>query len=670
MNRFAVLMASLLFAAVFFAASRCIADPPKDVEASKHSAEAARYQIVDTYKYPGFEIVQFNLSVLSHYSYLLISEGEALLVDPGRDCFAYLDAAKERGVKIKAIWLTHSHADFVAGHIEAAKRLNVPIYISEKAGAEYDSIPLRDGDKLTVGAAVVTFLETPGHTPDSMCGLVASAKTPDVPEAIFTGDTLFVGSVGRPDLIGEAVPASSLASMLFDTWNKKLAPLPDSTVVLPAHGAGSLCGAHLSDAPSSTIGREKASNPYLRHKSRGEFVAAVLEGLPEAPQYFGHNAAMNRAGPPLVDWEPETLPGVEPSKDVMDLSKHYVVDVRKNADYAAAHIPGSINVALRGRIENWIGTVIPWDADLVLVGGPEELAEAVYRLHRVGYRPRVLPFEKWKQANLPLTSTKMVAPRDLYWTMEKKESPLVIDVRLPSEWMAKRVGTVLNLPLNHLAETSKKLNRDQPIVTVCNSAFRSMMAAGILERSGFKNVSNLDGGGKAWIAAGLPVIEASPSRGASAAPKREVRIADRLSAKELMRMIQDLPGRFQIVDIRPAAHFNDYQVPGSENVDLADLLENPAYQNGVGPLVVVDRDGSLAMMAAGILSQKTQRPVKALYGGLQAYWDEAGIGAAATPSAATPPSAGAAPKSGETKTVQPKPAAAPPKRKKVKSAGC
>ena len=639
------------------------ADPASDVEATKHADEAAEYEIVDTYKYPGFEIIQFNLSVLSHYSYLLVSDGEGLLVDPGRDCFAYLDAAKERGIKIKGIWLTHSHADFVAGHIEAAQRLKVPIYVSAKANPKYDCIPLRDGDKLTVGGAVVTFLETPGHTPDGMCGLVASVKAPEKPEAIFTGDTLFVGSVGRPDLIGDAVPASSLASMLFDTWNQKLAPLPDSTVVFPAHGAGSLCGAHLSDSPNSTIGREKASNPYLRHKSRGEFVAAVLEGLPEAPQYFAHNAAMNRLGPPLVDWEPKSLPSVEPSKDLMDLSKHYVVDVRKNADYAAAHIPGSINVALRGRIENWVGTVIPWDADLILVGGPDELTEAVYRLHRVGYRAKVLPFEKWKEAKLPVTSTKMIPPRDLYWAMEDKESPLVIDVRLPNEWMAKRVGTVLNLPLNRLAETSRKLNRDQPIITVCNSAFRSMMAAGILERNGFTNVSNLDGGGKAWIAAGLPVIEASPSGGGSTTAKREVRIADRLSAKELMRMIQDLPGRFQIVDIRPAAHFEDYQIPGSENVDLADLLENPAYQNGVGPLVVVDRDGSLAMMAAGILSQKTQRPIKALYGGLQAYWNEAGIGAAATPSA------GAVPQTGETKKSQPNPAPAPEPRKR-KSAGC
>jgi hydroxyacylglutathione hydrolase len=663
MNRFAALVASLLFATALFIAKPSIAHPSLDVEAAKHAAEAAQYQIVDTYKYPGFEIIQFNLSVLSHYSYLLISEGEGLLVDPGRDCFAHLEAAKERGVKIKAIWLTHSHADFVAGHIEAAKRLDVPIYISAKAGAEYECVPLSEGDKLTVGAAVVTFLETPGHTPDSMCGLVASAKTPDKPEAIFTGDTLFVGSVGRPDLIGDAVPASSLASMMFDTWNDKLAPLPDSTVVLPAHGAGSLCGARLSDSPSSTIGEEKASNPYLQHKSRGDFVAAVLEGLPEAPQYFAHNAAMNRVGPSLVDWNPKTLPEVEPTKDLMDLSKHHVVDVRENADYAAGHIPGSINIALRGRLENWVGTVVPWEADLVLVGGPDELTEAVYRLHRVGYRSKVLPFEKWMQAKLPLKRVTMVPPKDLHQLMQSRESPLVVDVRLPSEWMAKRVGTVLNLPLNHLAETSKQLNRDQPIVTVCNSAFRSMMAAGILERNGFKNVSNLDGGGKAWSAAGLPVIEASPSGGTSSTPKREVRIADRLSAKELMRMIQDLPGRFQLVDIRPAAHFEDYRIPGSENVDLADLLENPAYQSGVGPLVVVDRDGSLAMMAAGILSQKTQRPIKALYGGLQAYWNEAGIGAATTPTA------GSASTTRRTNEPAPKPVPAP-KAGKVKSAGC
>lgn len=640
------------------------AHPPKDVEAAKHSAEAATYQVVDTYKFPDFDIIQFSLPVLSHYSYLLVSNGEALLVDPGRDCFVYLETAKEKGFEIKAVWLTHSHADFVAGHIEAAKALGVPIYISEKANPKYESTVLREGDKLTVGNAVVTFIETPGHTPDSMCGLVASAKVPDKPEVLFTGDTLFVGSVGRPDLIGEAVPASSLASMLFDTWNQKLAPLPDDVVVLPAHGAGSLCGAELSDSPSSTIGEEKATNPYLKHTSRGEFVAAVLAGLPEAPQYFQYNAAMNQEGPPPVDWFPASLPSIEPSEDLMDLSKYHVVDVRNNEEYASGHIPGSVNVALRGRLENWVGTVIPWDANMVVTGGPNELSEAVYRLHRVGYKPSVMLFDKWNEAKLPLAKTKMIPPKELNELMQSKESPLVIDVRAPKEWEAARIGTVLNLPLNHLAEMSKKVNRDQPVVTVCNSAFRSMMAAGILEHNGFTNISNLAGGAKAWIAEDLPMVTKPTRETAASEPKRAVALADRLSPEELMRMIQDLPGRFQLVDIRPADHFADYSLPGSENVDIADLLEDPGFRNGSGPLVIVDRDGSLAMMVAGILAQKTDRPVKALHGGLQSYWNEAGVGAAASPEAKTP-AAGA-----DKRPAPVRKPAAPTAKPKTKSAGC
>ena len=276
----------------------------KDAEAATHGDEAASYQVVDTYEFPGFKIIQFDLAVLSHYSYMLLSGGECLVVDPGRDIFTYLETAKKEGVKITGVWLTHSHADFVAGHIEFAEQLGVPLRISEKAQAGYQHIALKENDTLEVGDAVLKFLETPGHTPDSMCGLVASKQAPDKPLVMLTGDTLFIGSVGRPDLLGENMSASTLASMMFDTWTNKLSKLPDDVMILPAHGAGSLCGAHLSDKPVSTIGEQRVSNSILQHKNRGEFIAAILEGLPEAPQYFAHNAAMNRQGPEPVELEP------------------------------------------------------------------------------------------------------------------------------------------------------------------------------------------------------------------------------------------------------------------------------------------------------------------------------------------------------------------------------
>jgi glyoxylase-like metal-dependent hydrolase (beta-lactamase superfamily II) len=270
-----------------------------DAESRTHGFQAAQYQIVDTYQFPGFKVVQYDLAVLSHFSYMLVSDGEALIVDPGRDVFTYLDAAKAEGVKVVGVWLSHSHADFVAGHIEVAARLNVPLYISEKAQAGYQHKPLREGDELRVGQSILRFVETPGHTLDSMCGVVASGTEPQKPLLVLSGDTLFIGSVGRPDLLGKDMSPSTLAGMMYDTWFNKLSKLPDDVQILPAHGAGSLCGAHLSDSPVSTIGEERIANKILGYTSRGAFIAAVLEGLPEAPSYFKHNAAMNQKGPEL-----------------------------------------------------------------------------------------------------------------------------------------------------------------------------------------------------------------------------------------------------------------------------------------------------------------------------------------------------------------------------------
>ncbi len=652
----------------------------KDAESAAHGTDAAQYQIVGSYDYPGLKLIQFDLPVLSHYSYLLVSGGEALVVDPGRDVSVYLDAAKRENAKIRGVYLTHSHADFVAGHVELASQLKsaasleVPIYISARAKASYPHQALQEGDAIELGSSVVKIVETPGHTPDSTCGLISSKQDPGKPLALLTGDTLFVGSVGRPDLMGGAVAASSLASMLFDTWTEKLSRLPDDVAIFPAHGAGSLCGSDLSDSPSSTIGQERASNPYLRHTHRGPFVAAVLEDLPEAPQYFQHNAAMNRQGPPLVDWKQDKLPWIEPSRDLLDPSKYYVVDVRDPADYSAGHIPNSVAIGVRGRLETWVGIMVPWEANLVLAGDSEQVREARSRLHRVGYEAQCVDMAAWKKSGLPVASQKMFPPRELYARMQSKDSPLVVDVRLPSEWAGLRIGTVINIPLNKLAEESGKLDRSQEVVAVCNSAYRSTMAMGILERAGFKQITSLAGGGEAWIEAGLPVHEAR-SAGTTGVEKRQIRLAERISASELKRMLMDLPGTFQVVDVRPAEHFADYHIPGSENVELADLLDDPAWLTGAGPLVIVDRDGSLAMMAGGVLSQKTERPIKALYGGLVAYWREAEFGdlgspvEVAAPAAAPTPAAVRLP-AGPSVSPSPAPATKPTAKPKKKSAGC
>jgi len=645
----------------------------KDAESVTHADTASEYQIVDTYKYPGFEIVQFTLSVLSHYSYIVTSGSDALVVDPGRDAQTYLNFMREHKLAVKGVFLTHSHADFVAGHIELVKAAGCPIYASGTSGSEYEHQAVKEGDQIVVGEALVRIVETPGHTPDGLCGCVFSKQKSDQPVAIFTGDTLFVGSIGRPDLLPKTMTAASLASMAYDTWHNKLSKLTDAAVIFPAHGAGSLCGAHLRDEPFSTIGTERTSNPYLQHVGRSEFIAAVLEGLPEAPQYFSHNAAMNRQGPELVDWNAPLPAELQPSAELTDPAKLYVVDIRSAPEYAAGHIPNSMNIALRGRFESWVGRMVPWGARLVLYGAEPELAEASRRLHRVGYTGDVLTPRSYADAGLPLATSKTLQPRELHERMQAGTAPIIVDVRLPEEWMGLRIGTVVNLPLDRLSELARKLDPAQPTLTVCNSAYRSSMALGLLEREGFKDLYNLDGGTEAWIEAGLPVLSshtAGPAVSAST-PKREVRLAERICANELRRLMMDLPNTFDLADIRPPEHFADYSLPGSINVDVAELLDNPAYLTGAGPLIVVDRDGSLAMMVAGILSQKTQRPIKAVYGGLEAYWSESMTAGFARPGAAPPATNSPPPQKMPTPPpTAPQKTPAQPKKPAKKSAGC
>ena len=670
------LMWTALFWTLAFFSSLAVAAEQgkiKDTESATHGDDAAKHQIVDTYKFRDFEVVQINLPVLSHYSYILVSGKEALIVDPDRDVQFYLDYVSKNRLTIKGVYLTHSHADFVAGHLEIVRAADCPIFQSAASGAAYKINPMKDGSTFRIGSAVVKVLETPGHTPDGTCGLVFSGEEDKVGQVLFTGDTLFVGSVGRPDLLEGKMTAATLASMGFDTWNNKLSKLADSVMVLPAHGAGSLCGAHLSDSPKSTIGAERVSNPYFTLKGRSEFIAAVLKDLPEAPQYFKHNAAMNRQGPALVNWAAPLPAEVRAEQSLMDTTKFYLVDVRDSSVYAAEHIPGSVNIGIRGRFETWVGTMVPWakhESDkLVVLGSRAELKEALYRLHRIGYEASVLMPGTWKAAKLPTKKVEFIKPAELYRQMRAGTGPIIVDVRLPNEWMGLRIGEVVNLPLTHLSELSAKLDPTQAVVTVCNSAYRSSMAIGLLEAKGFQKVTSLAGGSEAWINAGLPVYGAEVAKPAAgpAPAKREIRLADRMSADELRRLAKDLPGTFDLVDIRPADQFKDYHIPGSRNADIAEVLNNAAYLTGAGPLILVDRDGSLAMQIAGILSQKTQRTIKALHGGVEAYWKDGGwrdsgkaVVAPVQPGSPVPlPSA---------PTEAPKPE--PPKAPKKKSAGC
>lgn len=655
----------LLIVALAFA-PLATAQKLKDAESASHADSSAFYQVVDTYGFGSFKVIQFNLAVLSHYSYLLVSGKQAFVVDPGRDVYAYLETAKKENLAIQGVLLTHSHADFVAGHCELAKVVPCPIYVNAASGAGYEHMAMKDGDTVTLDNVIVKFVATPGHTPDSMCLYVYGDRSKERPQMMFTGDTLFVGSVGRPDLLEGKMAASTLASMMFDTWTQKLSKVGDEVSIFPAHGAGSLCGAHLSDKPFSTIGEQKKSNSYFAYTTRSDFIAAVLDGLPEAPQYFKHNALMNRQGPPLVDWKAPLPAEVAASSELTQAEKHYVVDIRSAQEYADGHIAHAVNIGLRGRFETWSGIMVPWGSQLVLAGANgKDLAEALYRLHRIGYKADIISMGNWQAASLATVKNSPLKPAELYQAMQKGEAPVIVDVRLPSEWMGLRIGTVVNLPLTHLYELAAKLDSTQPVVTVCNSAYRSSMAIGILERKGFTKVSSLSGGSEAWLEAGLPVWKGDKSDLAAPAPAtRQVHLADRIAAAELNRLLLDLPGTFELVDIRPASAFADFHLPQSKNVDIAELLNNPAYLVGAGSLIIVDRDGSLAMMVAGILSQKTQRNIKAVYGGVEAYWAEKELAPFVDPSMSAP----ASPKAAENE--KPSVPAPQPKSEKKKSAGC
>lgn len=654
-----------------------------DAESASHADTAATYQIVQVYSYPGYRLVQFNLAVLSHYSYLLVSGKEALAVDPGRDVDAYLEWCKKEGVKLTGVFLTHNHADFVAGHLELAKAAGCPVYVSAQAGAAFPHKPLKEGDTIKVGEAVVKILETPGHTPEGLCGLVAHKAKPQEPHLLLTGDTLFIGSVGRPDLMGGTLSAAALAGMLYDTWWQKLSKLSDHLALFPAHGAGSLCGVHLSDEPTSTLGVQKQVNPYLKYRSKSEFIAAVLEGLPTAPQYFRHNAALNKKGPEPVNWQAGPVL-LKPEPVLTDPKEFQVVDLRDAKEYAAGHLPNALNIGVRGRLETWVGTMVPWGSRVVVTGSPEEVREAWRRLHRIGYVVQGLNWEEWRQAKLPQVKNGLIPPQELHARMHKGEGPVIVDVRLPQEWQALRIGPVVNLPLDRLAELAPlKLDPEQPVVTVCNSAYRSSLAAGVLQRLGFKQVASLDGGSEAWIAAGLPAFgpetakltaaaaTASPAPAGPSAPPpvpRDLRLPERLAPVELKRLLVDLPGTFELVDIRPPAAFADYHLPGARNVTIEELLKDPGLPTRPGALIIVDRDGSVAMAVGGILSQKTTRPIKVLHGGLAAYWSEVEFpsvsgalpsGAPATPAVRPPEPGPAAPA-----------APAPPTPPRKKPAGC
>ncbi len=456
---------------------------------------------------------QFYLGCLAHASYMLASEDEAVVVDPQRDVELYLKAAAGHGVTIRHIFESHLHADFVSGHRELAARTGATIYMGAQAGATFPHVPVSDGFELKFRKASIRVLETPGHTPESICMVVTDEEKSPAPWAVLTGDTLFIGDVGRPDLSPGHTP-KELAGLLFDSLHNKLLTLADSVLVYPAHGAGSLCGKNMRAERSSTIGTERLTNYALQIKSREEFIAQLTSNLPARPDYFLKDAEINRTGATALSELPP-LRAIAPAELKSMLSAgEMALDVRPNDEFAAGHIPGSVNIALGGQFASWAGTVLGLTAHPVLIAATDaQLEEARLRLTRVGIEALDGYLDggvaAWKQAGFSLATITQMTAAELDLRV-KSHAVQVLDVRRESEWDAAHIESATWWPLDNFRVSPPEINHEAPIAVHCKGGYRSMIASSLLQRAGFSHVVNVVGGLDAWQQAKLPTVSGKP----------------------------------------------------------------------------------------------------------------------------------------------------------------
>jgi glyoxylase-like metal-dependent hydrolase (beta-lactamase superfamily II)/rhodanese-related sulfurtransferase len=428
---------------------------------------------------------QFYLGCLAHASYLIADGGEAVVVDPQRDVDQYLDAAKALGVTIRYVLETHLHADFVSGHRELAERSGAEIVFGAKANAAFPHRAVGDGDVLRIGNVVLRAIETPGHTPESISWLVSEEGQPS---KLLTGDTLFIGDVGRPDLAGARGHTSEeMASMLYDSLHTKILTLPDDVEVWPAHGAGSACGRNMSKELTSTIGVQRNLNWALRPMPREEFIQELTTGLAAPPRYFPLDAELNRVGPAFLSDEGPALLTADELPDGA-----LILDVRDAQAFGARHIDGAINIGLNGSFASWCGALLPFDAPIVIVAGDEDASsQAVIRLARVGIE-RVAGY-------IAAMDEFTTTPLAQLTVQELRDEPLaVLDVRRRAEFAESHVPNAKNIPLDELPERLNEVDRDHPLAVICAGGYRSSIAGSILARAGFTNVLNVQGGMGEW----------------------------------------------------------------------------------------------------------------------------------------------------------------------------
>ncbi len=453
---------------------------------------------------------QFYLGCLAHASYLIGCNGEAVVVDPQRDVDLYIEEAKRQNLSIRHVIETHLHADFVSGHRELASRTGAKIYYGYRADAKFDYVPVHEGDEIPLGGVTLRFLETPGHTPESVSVVVFDKKESTEPVAVLTGDTMFIGDVGRPDLLGSTMSATELAGMLYNSLHQKLLSLPDQVKVYPAHGAGSMCGRNISKDTSSTIGEQRKFNYALQPMSKDEFVTMMTTDLPEAPQYFSSDAQINREGPALLD-EQSIPPALSPQEvDVLRKQGHVIVDARSSDQYGTGHIPGSYNIGLSGQFASWAGSLIPIKTPVILVAENEQaVVESRVRLARVGH-DRVVGYLAggilaWNEARFPLATTEQITVDELDRRIKEGAAKQVLDVRRPPEWRAGHIKSAIHIPLNQLPKDASSLDKEKGVAVICAGGYRSSAATSVLEQLGFRRITNVVGGMTAWNNAKLEV---------------------------------------------------------------------------------------------------------------------------------------------------------------------
>jgi glyoxylase-like metal-dependent hydrolase (beta-lactamase superfamily II)/rhodanese-related sulfurtransferase len=461
-------------------------------------------------------IERYFLGDLAHASYLVgdpVSK-EAAVIDPRRDVDLYLDAARAKGLTIEHVLLTHFHADFVAGHLELRERVGATIHVGARGKAGFPHEPVRDGTRIPLGTLAFDVLETPGHTPESCCFVLRQAD--GKPHAVFTGDTLFVGDVGRPDLlVGKGLTAPTLASWLYDSLRDKLLALPDETLVYPAHGAGSACGKNMSSDPFSTIGAQRRLNVALKPMTREAFVSLVTTDQPDSPAYFGHDAELNQRDRATLGTVLERATRALKLEEVLRLvnAGALLLDARSPDAFAASHVAGSINVGLDGSFMTWAGSVLDPTRALVLVTEPGRERDAATALGRIGFE-RVEGYLEGGIAAAAgrrdlLAHWERIHPPDLAGRLATAQPPLVLDVRKQDEWNAGHLAGALHVPLNRLVERLADVPRDRPLVVHCRSGYRSSIAASLLAHHGFPaaKLADLSGGILKWTEAKQPVTK-------------------------------------------------------------------------------------------------------------------------------------------------------------------